>query len=495
MRKFLKRGARFTLGAALRSIVIFSALALGAWQWEINFATVYLFTFFFCVSLVLPLFLDSKLAQPRTNLPSDYDTWLPRVRALSFIADLCLIGGAILLVLRIPYLLAVILVLSLAFSGYAIFVLLRHRANRRAFPAWLRKNLSSYAAEFVLHTPRPDGGSYQIQMWLPALETLDRDYLILVRSPRALAALRQLTDRPIIVCASWSDLDSVMTPNIRAAFYVNSVGANSDLLTYRTAQHVYLGHGDSGKPLSVHPLHRAFDFVAVAGQAAIDRYERAGLEIPSKRFITVGRPSHKPESATAETTRGEQPTIIYAPTWSGYNAVSSFSSLPNGNRLVTRLVERGYRVIFRPHPLSLQRPGEQKLCREITETLRHSAQSTGIKHLSADQISALTFLEVAQLGDALIADHSSVITDFLPTKKPIAEIEAPKSAVDPFAATEVEYVYRVQRDFSNLAQTLDLMFGADPLAPMRAVAAEYWISPDTADADHFARSLDFLFSA
>src|SRR5690625_7456831 len=111
MRIFLIRGVRFSLGAALRPFVIFSALALGAWQWEINFATVYLFTFFFCVSLVLSLFLGSKLAQPRTNLPSDYDTWLPRVRALSFIADLCLIGGAILLVLCIPYLMSVCLVL------------------------------------------------------------------------------------------------------------------------------------------------------------------------------------------------------------------------------------------------------------------------------------------------------------------------------------------------------------------------------------------------
>src|SRR5690625_7308757 len=95
----------------------------------------------------------------------------------------------------------------------------------------------------------------------------------------------------------------------------------------------------------------------------------------------VGRPSHKPESATAETTRGGQPTIIYAPTWSGYNAVSGFSSLPKGNILVTSLIERDYRVIFRPHPLSLQRPGELKLCREISQTLHQSAQSTEIKHL------------------------------------------------------------------------------------------------------------------
>src|SRR5690625_5843015 len=109
MRKFLKRGARFTLGAALRPIVIFSALALGAWQWEINFATVYLFTFFFCVSFVLSLFLGSKLAQPRTNLPSDYGTWLPRVRAISFFAGLCLIGGGTLLVIRIPYMLVLII--------------------------------------------------------------------------------------------------------------------------------------------------------------------------------------------------------------------------------------------------------------------------------------------------------------------------------------------------------------------------------------------------
>src|SRR5699024_7383622 len=125
-----------------------------------------------------------------------------------------------------------------------------------------------------------------------------------------------------------------------AVFYVNSVGANADLLTYRSAKHVYLGHGDSTKPLSIHPLHAAFDYIAVAGQAAIDRYKQAGISIPDEKFILIGRPQIFQEGSAQDRpfTASSQLSVIYAPTWSGYNSLSSYSSLKNGPTIVNCLI-------------------------------------------------------------------------------------------------------------------------------------------------------------
>lgn len=497
MRNLLGRGGRLTLGAAVRPVVLFIVFALGGWLFEITLAAGYLFAFFFAVSLLLPLALSSKFFNPRSNLASPYDRWLPRVRSLVYIADFFLVAGVVLLILEVPAPLLLMLLLTLVYSGCATVILARHISNRRQYPAWQRRFLSDYSPEFVLHTPRSDGGSYQIQMWLPTLETLERNFLLLVRSPRALAALQQVTDRPVIVCENWSDLDAIMTPNIRAVFYVNSVGANADLLTYREAQHVYLGHGDSGKPLSVHPLHRAFDYVAVAGQAARDRYERAQLEIPARRLLTIGRPELNLGSAAAPRAKRPDtpPTVIYAPTWSGYNAHSGFSSLASGEKLVTRLVGRGYRVIFRPHPLSLRRSAEIKHCARIERVLEAHAESSGIDHQFGTAVTNRTFPEIAALGDALIADRSSVITDFLVTQKPIAEIVVPGDAAEITSEAQPAFVYELRRDFENLYPVLDLMFGVDPLASKRRAAADYLIDPATAAPDHFAHAVSFLFSA
>ena len=70
----------------------------------------------------------------------------------------------------------------------------------------------------------------------------------------------------------------------------------------------------------------------VAGQAAIDRYDQAGVTIPASKFVIVGRPQMSPlQRADRPIAEIDPPTVLFAPTWRGYNAQTTLSSLPVGD--------------------------------------------------------------------------------------------------------------------------------------------------------------------
>lgn len=488
----ISRGARFTVADILRitlTVAIFMTLSV---RTDLDSAAVWFFALFIAVKLLLPMVLNSHYAEQKSNLDSPLENSLKWLVTVRWGADLIILVGTVTVLSTTKHSWIFLSTLAFAYLAYSTVIVFRCIRAHRAYGAWLEEFLNQYNAQFVLHTPRPDGGPYQIQMWIDPLERLDRNYIIIVRDARALDALRTLTARPIIVCRFWRDLDRVMAKNIRAVFYVNSVGKNADLLTYTDAKHVYLGHGDSEKPLSIHPLHAAFDFIAVAGQAAIDRYHGAGIFISTEKFINIGRPQIFPSKVDiVEKYRdSRRPTIIYAPTWQGYNAASSYSSLAIGPALVKLAAACGYRIVFRPHPLSRQRKNERKLCTQIEDVLRAEKSD----HLYGREIEEMPFTKMMGIGDALIADRSSVIVEFLTTRRPIAEMELPPHAFKAPATAHRTYTYTVRRSLDNLQTVLETMLGDDPLHSVREEAANYYVDPSTADEDQFRRNLNFLFA-
>jgi hypothetical protein len=348
-------------------------------------------------------------------------------------------------------------------------------AGRARQAEQLRTSLEAYAPQFLVYTTR-SGGLYQLRMWLPYLERLGRPFVVLTRERAALAPLRGVTDVPIVARDSWRELDDVVVPSLRAAFYVNSVAANADLVTYRQLTHVYLGHGESDKSLSSHPAHAMYDLIFVAGQAAIGRYERNGVSIPAQKFVVVGRPQGESfEHAKQRIGSVAEPTILYAPTWAGYNQTSSYSSLRRGPEIVAALLRRPGPVIFRPHPFSRERVAERVWVERVEKMLAHDASATGRAHRWNE---GGGFEKSANSADAMVADLSSVLTEFLHSDKPMAVIATGEVQRfrDEHPVTEAAYV--IAPDLSDLDAVLDELVGADSLASTRATVRRDYLGDE-----------------
>lgn len=316
---------------------------------------------------------------------------------------------------------------------------LSRRPHRRAaFTA----ALVGYQPRFVVYTARRNDASYQLAMWLPQLEKLGLPYLVVVRHAEAIAHAREVTTAPVICCPTGADLDAVLVPGLLAAFYVNGVSENTNFVLYRQLQHVYLGHGDSDKEMSVHPMHAMFDRIFVAGRAAVERYEESGVQIDPEKFVIVGRPqlaglrrASDPQAIEKAAVRATSAPsrVLVAPTWRGYNAVSSLSSLPIATRVVAALLAAGAEVVFRPHPFSWL-GAEQEQIEAVDALLRADRTATGRQHrLAADNRDA-TLSENFDDADALVTDIGSVLVDFFATEKPYAVVLP--GGLDPARAPE-----------------------------------------------------------
>src|SRR5699024_11839362 len=130
---------------------------------------------------------------------------------------------------------------------------------------------------FVVYWHAPANSVHQISMWLPYLERLELPYFIITRSRRNFQDVCEITERPVILCSNTEDLDNVIVPSLRTAFYVNSAARNEHILSFTQLMHVQLNHGESDKGPSFSPVFRSYDKDFVTGQAAIDRVAANGV--------------------------------------------------------------------------------------------------------------------------------------------------------------------------------------------------------------------------
>src|SRR5690625_2631380 len=202
MMTFLNRGSKFTVADTLRPLAIFTIFAVLAWKHGTTLDEAYFFGFFLCIFLVVPPLTNSGFAQRRSNLASPFEFWLRQFERIQWVADVVLVIGLSVLLSGVPHSSWFLIACTLVYTIYATFVLFAFWRAHRTYKSWLNGFLQKYSAQFVLHTPRQDGGRYQIEMWLKPLEDLERNFVIVVRNARALDALRNVTKRPILVCES-----------------------------------------------------------------------------------------------------------------------------------------------------------------------------------------------------------------------------------------------------------------------------------------------------
>ncbi|MGW3857457.1 CDP-glycerol glycerophosphotransferase family protein [Micromonospora arida] len=436
------------------------------------------------VLLVGPLRTAGALEIRTANLP--VRAWTPLIADRLGTALLGLLAAlALAAALALPA--GVALAASLlvgAGAGAVALDLARRRFRPRAGGGSVAAALRRHQPEFLLYFSAPPGSEYQVTMWLPYLERIGRPFLVVLREPEFLTPIAAATDAPVVYCPTLGAMDEALVPSLRAAFYVNHGAKNSHCVRFTQLTHIQLHHGDSDKAPSANPVSGIFDRIFVAGQAAIDRYARAGVQIPADKFVVVGRPQVESIEVRPEPARGlAHPTVLYTPTWTGHHADADYCSLPVAESLLRRLLERGATVILRAHPYTTQNPASARQLGRLTELLVADRARTGRQHVVGAAARELSLTECVNAADALVSDVSGVISDFLYSGKPYAVTDMGDEGdrfVERFPLAGSGYVLR--RDMSNVDEVLTALLDTDPLAAERWATRRRYLGDFPAEA-------------
>jgi hypothetical protein len=222
--------------------------------------------------------------------------------------------------------------------------------------------LAGYRPETVLYFSGSKDSAYQVNMWLETMEQLDSKPLIILRE-RAILNNLAPTTVPVVCVPGGVHLMNMDLSSVRVALYAANVGKNIHLLRVPTMKHVFIGHGDSDKLASVNPFSKVYDEVWTAGRAGRDRYAIADVGVRDDDIAEVGRPQLAPiqtwqgvpDGPRGAAADGHGPTVLYAPTWEGWDGDPGNTSIVlAGENIVKRLVtaDPPVRVLYKPHPFT-----------------------------------------------------------------------------------------------------------------------------------------------
>ncbi|GAA2956144.1 hypothetical protein [Streptomyces enissocaesilis] len=290
--------------------------------------------------------------------------------------------------------LALSLVLAVA---YVTALLPFTRRGRRVPPAdtvlegvdgWLR----DYRPTTVLYFSGSRESAYQVNMWLDTMKQLDGKPLIVLRERHIVPQLAP-TSVPVICVPSATHLMNMDLSTVRVALYAANVGKNIHMLRVPTMKHVFIGHGDSDKVASINPYSKVYDEVWSAGRAGRDRYALADVGVRDEDVVEVGRPQLAPIQTWSGTPKHPVPTVLYAPTWEGWDDnPGNTSLLLAGENIVRRLLEspEPVRVLYKPHPFTGTRSPRAKAVHErITAMVEKAAAERATDPRWAKEASAL----------------------------------------------------------------------------------------------------------
>lgn len=282
---------------------------------------------------------------------------------------------------------------------------------------------------------------YQLEQWLWPFEQLearlkelghgDQPIGIIVRNAMVAKYLKGVADFPVRFSRLTSGLDKFMhSPSLRAVFYVNQGTSNFQALRYPEPAHVHLSHGESEKISMISNQLKGYDYVFTAGQAARERIEQALYGMSDDRMFDVGRPQLDcPRSVPAEweefkAANPDGRVVFYAPTWEGDSPSMAYGTIAyNGEKIVTSLLEAGYRVIFRPHPRTgVMRHEFEKAVEDVAEIVESDPR--GFLDKSPDVSWQLDEADLA------VVEMTSVAFDWLASGKPLVMVKPHEPAAE-----------------------------------------------------------------
>ncbi|MFJ7197688.1 MULTISPECIES: hypothetical protein [unclassified Streptomyces] len=252
--------------------------------------------------------------------------------------------------------------------------------------------LAEYRPTVMLYFSGSKDSAYQANMWLETMAQLGGRPMILLRERNIVPQLAT-TSVPVLCVPGGVHLMNLDLSSVRVALYAANVGKNIHLLRVPTMKHVFIGHGDSDKIASVNPYSKVYDEVWTAGRAGRDRYALADVGVRDEDIVEVGRPQLATIQSWTGTQKNPIPTVLYAPTWEGWDDnPGNTSLLLAGENIVRRLLEaeQPVRLLYKPHPFTGTRSAKAKAVHlRITAMIEQAAAKRATDSRWAEQSAAL----------------------------------------------------------------------------------------------------------
>jgi hypothetical protein len=353
----------------------------------------------------------------------------------------------------------------------------------------LEAAVADLAPEVVFYFASPASGTYALGVWTDVINACTRPTLVILREAVHLDGVAGIR-APIVVPTTVADLERVVPPSVAVVLYPTNVTKNNDMVRIPGPMHCFIGHGDSDKVGSFSPLNRMYDEIWVAGQAAIDRYAAVDEGIDMGALRAVGRPQLAEIARAVPKAAGDDRlTLLYAPTWEGFFEEADYSSVATmGVGLVRGALDAGVRVLFKPHPLTGHRlPAALRAREEIEALVGRGTNGSALVPPGPDSL-----YQAFNEADALASDISSVITDFLASRKPYLVTNKHDVPRDEFVAAfpSTGAAYLIGSALTELPDALAAIRGADPLAEARQRLSVHLLGDTTDPLASFLGEID-----
>jgi hypothetical protein len=351
--------------------------------------------------------------------------------------------------------------------------------------------LAAHAPQVAVYFSGGPDTTYQLNVWLETIDRIHQPAVIYLRERHHLDELLP-TSTPVVVLPRARDVEAFQLGSIRVALYPTTVNKNNHMIRLRGIRHIFINHGDGDKSVTYSPLHRVFDEIWVAGRAACDRYLTRGEGIRAEQLVTVGRPQLAHIRRPGAKAEGARRTVLYAPTWEGNFDGVDYSSVARMGELIARTLldpALDVRLLFKAHPATGTRLGRAAEARQTIERLIREAGGDHAVVGNAPDALYTAFND----SDVLVADISSVVADFLASRKPYL-------VTNPLGITQAAFHAEfpsasgggiVTGDADDLRGAVRDALGADSLRQRREELATYFLGAPVDDpVEHFVRQLD-----
>jgi hypothetical protein len=326
--------------------------------------------------------------------------------------------------------------------------------------------------------------AYQLDQWIDVLEKLELKKTIILRGKDLLNFGTQLKIPCMLINGRINNLFGFFSGNEKAVFYVNNSIENFNILAIKNLAHILLLHGESDKGPSTSNVSRVYDFLFVAGEAAVKRYENEGIHIMPEKFRIVGRPQlENILKRSSQISNHKIKTILYAPTFEGFKTQDNYSSLEKFGLGMAKAIldSEQYRLIVKLHPLTLTRSSlYYKIAMALKDLIKSHRSGLGnwVNPVKNDKMIYDCFAE----SDLLIGDISSVSIDYLILNRPI--IATNPFGIDISKGKERFPFWKGSYVINNSDDILDLVRIAlekDPKKTEREQIARYYLGENIFD--------------